>query len=79
VGYTDFNPRLNDNEIAYLIAFSRRRRCRQPGSVYVKHRNPTAKSSEDLDEAIDRDKHPRTRRRRDAETVPLLGSVTRHV
>jgi hypothetical protein len=50
MGYTtDFDPPLNDDEIAYLIAFSRSRRCRRPSGVHVVHRNPTAETSEGLD------------------------------
>jgi hypothetical protein len=59
IGHVDITPQLNDDEIAYLTAFSQSRRCRRPGGPYVVPGNPMAETSEGFEahsynEAADR-------------------------
>jgi hypothetical protein len=49
IGHIDITPRLNNEEIAYLTAFSQSRRCRRPGGPYVVPGNPMAETSKELD------------------------------
>lgn len=49
IGHIDINPRLNDDEIAYLTTFSQSRRCRRPGGPYIVPGTLMAETPEDLD------------------------------
>jgi hypothetical protein len=49
IGHFDITPRLNDDEIAYLTAFSDSRRCRRPGGPYVVPGNPLGETSAEFD------------------------------
>jgi hypothetical protein len=49
IGHVDINPGLNDDEIAYLSAFSQSRRCARPGGPYVVPGNPRAEEYADFD------------------------------
>jgi hypothetical protein len=42
IGHIDIEPALNDDEIAYLTAFARSRRCDRPGGPYAVPGNPYA-------------------------------------
>ena len=42
IGHIDITPSLNDDEIAYLTAFNRSRRCERPGGPYDVPGNPSA-------------------------------------
>lgn len=48
IGHIDIAPSLNDNEIAYLTAFSQSRRCRRPGGPYDVPGNPMAEEPADF-------------------------------
>jgi hypothetical protein len=55
IGHIDIDPPLNDDEIAYLSAFSASRRCERSGGPYVVPGNPRAESPGDFDgDAYDR-------------------------
>jgi hypothetical protein len=42
IGYVDIDPGLNDDEQAYLAAFTKSRRCVRPGGPYAVPGNPAA-------------------------------------
>ena len=49
IGHIDITPQLNDDEIAYLTAFSQSRRCRRQGGPYAVPGNPMAETSDEFD------------------------------
>lgn len=54
IGHIDIAPSLNDEEIAYLTAFSQSRRCRRPGGPYDVPGNPMAETSEGFGDSYNR-------------------------
>lgn len=48
IGHIDIEPSLNDDEIAYLTAFSESRRCSRDGGPYVVPGNPAAERDEGI-------------------------------
>ena len=48
IGHIDIEPSLNDDEIAYLTAFSESRRCYREGGPYAVPGNPAAERDEDI-------------------------------
>lgn len=49
IGHIDIEPALNEQEIAYLTAFSESRRFRRPGGPYDVPGNPRAETSDGVD------------------------------
>ncbi|MFL5337161.1 MAG: hypothetical protein ACJ8H8_29280 [Geminicoccaceae bacterium] len=49
IGHVDVTPSLNDQEIAYLTAFSESRRCVRDGGPYAVPGNPRAESYADFE------------------------------